>query len=284
MGSELLKASISLNASTEEDFCPVCFTRWPQLPTTAPFAVLLPCNHAVCARCLARFHQTCAAAFDASTDGDAYDIVKLHFVCSLCRHKLPQSIVRNAAADILERSLVPDLAQFTPLFPFQVHANQMFASLLVENAFDVGAVESALLSLVSLGLISAESGAALTHTDKQAIYAQARAPAQALYAAVCTAREELDDMFDTDSKDYAVARARLAELEKKLHAARVNAAKDIFERTNTDSRMGAITGDSKWGGGEWRLTCMGCTLKRRKARWRSFCYRRCRRFRIGGRW
>ncbi|KAJ3096713.1 hypothetical protein HDU97_005629 [Phlyctochytrium planicorne] len=119
--------------------------------------------------------------------------------------------------------------------------DEIISALLVSHYFDISKVEGILFNM--LGLVEAcDPERSLDTADKIEIYETARAPVRILEAEYSRTKQIMEGSDET-LKGCPAVLARLGALTMKLNAARMNAARDIFERTNATGGMGTISNE-----------------------------------------
>ena len=232
--AKLIESGRALNASSDDDQCPICFVQWGNFVEPSLCAVL-SCGHACCAACLLRFRDACTTFDNGNNEESAI------FGCVLCRLKLSIQLVDTIAGQVADKRLVASFHELSRKLPF---SGSEFRALLVsllagKLEFDVSRVESALFNMV--GMVEPTDEGFLSFEKKQEFYKTARAPALRLQEEYSRLRLLLLELNDTDSVEWREKKFELDELHKKLNNARRNAACDIFERINSSSgKMGAI--------------------------------------------
>jgi DNA-nicking Smr family endonuclease len=135
----------------------------------------------------------------------------------------------------------------------------LITSLLVQNSFDFNLVERALFHLVGvMRPLDSALAQRLTTEQKQMMYKQARAPADAVERDYLEARTKLSSILNIRSAEWKAQSKRVNALSVQLTAARANAAQDIYERVNSEgSGMGERTSSSQWESDERRVDLHG---------------------------
>ena len=231
--SKLVESNLAINALSTDDQCPICYIQWCNFVEPS-IAAILPCNHACCASCLLRYHQACSNVTDET------DEEKPIFCCVLCRKSLSLDTIKEIAQLVASKRLIGSFIELAKKLPFNKDEyEELIVSLLVGKfEFDVSKVENALFNMV--GLVDREPNEKLNYEQKQEYYELARAPVMKLQEEYSNMRQNLLLINDTDSVEWKTKKKELQELQKKLNAARKNAASDIFERMNSGGNMGAI--------------------------------------------
>ena len=85
----------------------------------------------------------------------------------------------------------------------------------------------------------------LCHIKKQEHFEDARRPEQMLQRELSNLYDQLRSVADRHSEEYRVCRQQIEETEAQLHAARRNAAEDIYNRNNSAERMGRVGADGR---------------------------------------
>ena len=85
----------------------------------------------------------------------------------------------------------------------------------------------------------------LCHDKKQEHFKDARRPEQMLQRELNNLWDQLRSVADRHSEEYRVCRRQIEETEAQLHAARRNAAEDIYNRNNSAERMGRVGADGR---------------------------------------
>ncbi|KAJ3297920.1 hypothetical protein HK104_011380 [Borealophlyctis nickersoniae] len=230
---QLIQAQVAINAKTPEDCCSICQTGWNKFETLT-LASVATCGHATCAPCLSQYHTECKKTLETEL-GDA----KTLFRCVNCRQPFPRNIISNMATTVVQKNVIPSfrlLIDRLGLATGQVQ-DGVLAALLTQHAFDIPRTSEVLFNMV--GLVSHDRTKDHGHDAKQDIYLPARAPVRAIEAEYATLRKHLAQAFETDSAEWQASLAKLRAVSKQLETARLNAARDIFERMNAAGRMGA---------------------------------------------
>lgn len=85
----------------------------------------------------------------------------------------------------------------------------------------------------------------LCHDKKQEHFEDARRPEEMLQRELSNLYDQLRSVADRHSEEYRVCRQQIEETEAQLHAARRNAAEDIYNRNNSAERMGRVGADGR---------------------------------------
>eukprot|EP01034_Spumella_vulgaris_P033862 gene33862-41771_t len=243
----IVEFAIADNAQTAEDFCPICQTAWSEFPATYSHATVLPCSHALCVGCLARFLKECQISFEQATSSGA---LHTSFCCVLCREAIDEQIVENVAHEMVSKKLTAVFDRLlSNLMLVPEERTRLITSLLVQNSFDFSLVEKALFHFVGvMRRTNSELAYRLTTEQKQMMYKQARAPVEAVERDYLEARTKLWSIVNIQSSQWRVQSKKVDALSERLTAARANAAQDLFERINSEgSGMGERT-NNKWCG------------------------------------
>ena len=215
----------AINASSNDDGCPICLTRWCDFidPTIAG---ILPCNHAVCIECLAHEFKSC-------NDKSIPEKDRREFCCFLCRTKLSNDTLKLIAKSFINNNLINTIKECRFKLPFSKEEyDELVVSLLLENnKFDVCKVEFSLLNMISL--IDTNPEKELSSDDKELFYQQAREPVKKLISQYNELRFSIDYLINTQSEEFRNKKKKLKELRSKIEIASKNAANDIFERINS---------------------------------------------------
>ena len=116
----------------------------------------------------------------------------------------------------------------------------LIVKLLVDDyEFDIGTVEKALFNMLGM-VVGVDTTQDLNSEQKQEFFKLARAPVEKLQLEYDTIRRAQSRLLDTDSDEWNNYFEQLEEIKRKLNVARENAARDIFERTNSRGNMGSI--------------------------------------------
>ncbi|KAJ3097596.1 hypothetical protein HDU97_004724 [Phlyctochytrium planicorne] len=241
--SELVSSKLALNAESSEDGCPICRRPWPQF-TSCDFSAIPPCKHAICAECLSSYRDECQKPFSNDiADGDMTT-----FYCVLCRERLAEGIVESMAMQLVKSKAIESLYVLAeglmPNFRSKNDMDELISALLVSNFFQISQVEGILFNM--LGLVTSDDPDKVLQTaDKQEIYKNARAPVKILEAEYKQTKDILEGAARASSEKYRLAAARIGPLTSELNAARMNAARDIFERTNASGGMGSLSNNRR---------------------------------------
>ena len=145
--SELAKAErkLAINASDEDQGCPVCMCKWSSFIEPRVSAIL-PCNHAFCVTCLLDYYNQCM-------DRDTEKEDKCVFQFCLCRLKLRDDIFKDVALAFVERKLLPHFSDLPKNFPFpQEYLNTLTVSKLIQHNFDLLKVSKELSNFIGFVL------------------------------------------------------------------------------------------------------------------------------------
>ena len=96
--SVLNESNLASNASISDDQCPICFLQWSKFVEPS-IAVILPCNHACCVKCLSQFKKICCQITSSSEDDYP------EFTCVLCRKEISFSILHHIAEKLFDSNL-----------------------------------------------------------------------------------------------------------------------------------------------------------------------------------
>lgn len=236
-----MDSSQALNATSNDDQCPICFIQWNNFIDPS-LAVILSCKHACCATCLFGFKR----GYEKS-EGNESDEFKINFCCVLCRQTIPKNVFEQVAHEVLVKDLVGSFSLLSSKLPFSKEEFDLIIAQILTHKnveFNINKAENVLFNMI--GLVDVRQvDQKLDHEDKQKLYEVARAPVRILQEKYTKQRKALTNINDTESIEWLVAKKELQEIQKKLNAARKNAAADIFERMNSLGTMGAIIEDSE---------------------------------------
>jgi len=224
------------------DACVVCMQTWDG-GLSDSHAMVLPCKHSLCARCLYNWHGACHVPREPRKPPPP------SFACVECRLPIPSRAVEvlvagvAAAEDslqVLAERLECDTATKA----------QIVRSLLLHHHFNVSAVEGCLWEMAAstAAVTMAKARDPLAAEEKQNIYEEARRPVKLLETQVREARSMLKALrSDELSQEWRDQCANVADLESRLKVARLNAARDIFAQVNADGlgmgEDGGVLGD-----------------------------------------
>uniref|UniRef100_A0A7S3AHD1 RING-type domain-containing protein n=1 Tax=Haptolina ericina TaxID=156174 RepID=A0A7S3AHD1_9EUKA len=222
-------------ASTEaffSDACSVCFETW-EGELRDSFAMVLPCAHTLCAKCLVGWHATCTAPRAPSREGTRLP-PRQEFACVECRSSIPRRAVQ-----VLLTGVETSVDSFQLLAPRlgcdKAMQSQIVHSLLLHHDFDISAVEGSLWEMLQAREVSGQAHEPLQSEQKQAIYDEARRPVRRLEAELADARVRLKALrVDENGSDWCSERETVDDLTCRLKAARLNAAEEIFAQMNAE--------------------------------------------------
>ena len=197
--------------------------------------VILPCQHASCAKCLLKFQKACAQA--PPENADYFGNFRCDFTCSICRTKLTPTLSLDVAHLVISKKLIPSITELIAKLPFsKEEARDVLVRVLVDQfEFDISKVERALFNMI--GLVALNINEEVNHEKKQEFFKIARQPVNLLQSELDKISEELTNINDTESEEWTLMVQKLNEVKLKLNLARRNAAKDIFERVNSQGEI-----------------------------------------------
>ena len=236
--SILNESKLAINAEDEDDQCSICLLQWSKFVEPS-IAVILPCNHACCAKCLSGFKNICFKPAESDQENP-------EFMCILCRKELSISIIHDTANFIIEHNLLESLNEFSKDLPLsQENKNKLIVQLLKDFEFDISRVENTLFNMLGM-LVGNHVTRVLNSEEKQKFFEAAREPVKKLQIEYNDTCLKQYCVVDTDSDEWHAINTRRLEIKDQLRLARANAASDIFERINSGGNMGAlIDGDEE---------------------------------------
>ena len=231
----MIDSGLAKNASVQEDSCPFCYCQWSNITDQQSIVVILPCEHASCAKCLLKFQKACAQP--PPENADYFDDFNCDFSCSVCRTKLTPTLSLDVAHLVMSKKLIPSLNELIGKLPFsKEEARDFLVRLLVEQfEFDICKVETTLFNMI--GLVAVNINEEVNHETKQEFFKIARKPVNLLQSELDKISEELSNINDTESEEWESKLKNFNEVKQKLNVARRNAAKDIFERINSQGEI-----------------------------------------------
>jgi hypothetical protein len=191
-----IQTCAALGDAYADERCPICWSSWREFPDCTSLAVVLPCGHAACLKCLSQRWKIWRENSD------------MLFDCVLCRGLLLPTIVEGIAAEVLEQhSADSGLATLVQQLSMPVRAQKaLLASLLVLQDFDFSQVLAKLMDIVgSLGHVRPD----LTSEQKQRIVAQARKKEKYLREQLKQVRKELEPLLGLGTAQGRTLRVRI---------------------------------------------------------------------------
>lgn len=148
-----------------EDICPMCYYPWSNFVQEPAVAVILPCEHATCAKCLLGFQKKCSEP--PPDNGNYFTDFSCEFNCAICRYKLPQTLANDIAHEIINKKLISSFNELMEKLPFTKEdgRNVLVRLLVDQHEFDINKVEKTLFNLV--GLLPINVNEDMDHEKKQ---------------------------------------------------------------------------------------------------------------------
>lgn len=232
----LIEEKLALNAQTEDDICPMCFTEWSKFIELTLVAIL-PCKHACCVKCMCSFQKS--NSNQENNQEEEEEDQAITNCCTLCRDEFSPSYLEDIANKIVEEKKIEILFDYLERLPLnEDESKKLIRNLLLKNEFDLSKCENALFGMVGFVCTSEQD---LSNLQKQEYFDLARAPVRKLAKEYQQIKQELSFILDYESEEWKSKYKQLEETKKQLNIARKNAANDIFERMNSTIRMGSQT-------------------------------------------